>query len=467
MKTFVLDTNTIVHSPDCLYNFNGDNNIVVPMAALDGLDLLKNRDDLTGFGASEALRIIDEARIMGVVRDGSISVHDLYKHMAEIYKKENMPIASPPEHSNGRFRIVSDPVMDRLPNSIPLNTKVHDDRMIITALWLKKADENVILITRDPELRVRAEMSGVAAQDYTRDYVDLASVYTGYRMIRYEGPETMDQIIKGEHKDLKDPVPNEFAVIKVADNNYKVAQYKNNQWVWLPDKPRSIFDQKPKPIGPNMNIEQTLLFHLLNDPTIIYVCVTGAPGTGKSFITLAKGLEDSVENEKPLIIMRPLASASEEEIGFLPGTYEEKTQYWFSPVTDNLHQLIKIKNDKVGEEGKDFTVRELYADGYVSNETLIHLKGRTFINNTLLLDEGQDTTAFLMRLLATRVGVGTRLFITGDLTQASQKYRLSPYSNGLSFLISRMRGSQHFAHLNLSSVIRSDAAKEADERLKL
>ena len=130
-----------------------------------------------------------------------------------------------------------------------------------------------------------------------------------------------------------------------------------------------------------------------------------------------------------------------------------------------MQQLIRIKNEKEGNE--DLTMHELYEGGFISNETLIHLKGRTFANNTLLLDEGQDTTAFLMRLLATRVGTGTRLYITGDLTQTSQQYRLSPYSNGLSFLISRMRGSEHFAHLNLSAVIRSDAAKEADERLRL
>jgi len=463
-KTFVIDTNTMVYAPDCLFAFNGDNDIIVPMAALEGLDPLKSRNDISGFGARESLRILDEARLMGVINKNPVTVQALHKRISEIYKKENMPIASAPSSSTGLIRILPDLKPEKTP-IIALNPGVHDDRMILSTLALKeRAGGEVILITKDAQLRIRAEMAGAKAQDFTRDYVDVSSVYTGYRVLPFEGPETMESIAQGTHKDLVDPAPNEFAVVKISESQYKIAQFKNNIWNWLPDKPKSIFDQKPKPIGQNMNLEQTLLFFLLNDPDISYVCVTGAPGTGKSYITLAKGLEDSIEHEKPLIIMRPLTSASEEDLGFLPGTYEEKTEPWFSPITDNLSQLIKIKNEKEG--GADYSLRDLYADGFARNETLIHLKGRTFVNNTLLLDEGQDTTAFLMRLLATRVGIGTRLYITGDLTQASEKYRLSPYSNGLSFLISRMRGSPHFAHLSLTSVIRSEAAKIADERLK-
>lgn len=465
MKTFVLDTNTIVHAPDCIYDFNGDNDVIVPIAAIEGLDPLKNREDLTGFSAREALRILDEARILGIIRDGSLNIEKLHKHMSEIYKRENMPTSDPLQHNSGSLYILGDPPKSFATQFEKLNPRVHDDRMILSVLYQQEKNPNVVLITRDPELRIRAEMFGLAAQDLSRDKVDLTQVYPGYRVLPFESPEMMLAIEKGTHPSLAEPIPNEFCVVKIAEDQYKIAQYKNKRWRWLSDRPKSIFDQRPKPLGSHTNLEQALLFYLLNDPEITYVCVTGAPGTGKSFITLAKGLEESLENDKPLVILRPLASASEEEIGFLPGNYEEKTEHWFSPITDNLLQLIKIKNEK--ESSEDWTLRELYSNGRVTNETLIHLKGRTFTNSTLLLDEGQDTTAFLMRLLATRVGIGTRLFITGDLTQTAQKYRLSPYSNGLSFFISRMRGSPHFAHLNLSSVIRSDAAKEADDRLKL
>lgn len=461
-KHFVLDTSVLIYDPLALVNFGGDNDLFVPIAAVEELDNLKNREDLTGLAARDANRILDIARGLGAVRERGASIPELYRTVASFYESRGQFIVPKPDGQGGVLRILQD-VPQNFNIRFPLDKKVNDDRILLTGIWLSRKKTRVSLVTKDAVLRIRSEVYDLKAEDLIRDTVEpqLPESFQGYRLLTTARDCGEREIMTGQHPELQHIAENEFAVLQKEDGSVDIFQYKNRKWHKKQKPPHPIYGQKPMIRNGKIFLEQTLAFYLLQDPSITCVCLTGEAGTGKSHLVLAKGLENAVEKELSLKIFRPLNSASEEEVGFLPGTIEEKTAPWYGPV----HDILKSLTSSNGESNGD-TLGYLTNKGLITNDLLIYIRGATYRQSTVILDEAQNTSPYLMRLFTTRIGEGTRLFITGDLYQASDRYA-QPYANGLSFLISSMRGSPHFAHLMLKNVVRSPFAQDVADRLKL
>ncbi len=463
-KLFVLDTNILCYDPLALVGMGGDNDIYIPISVVEELDRIKSRDDIAGMSARDSIRILFVAMTMNAISGDGVDIVQLYERVAEDYGTRGLSIVSRPEGTGGKLRIARAPSRDELNQSfLDFHKDQVDAQVILTALNLSKNNPNVYLISKDAQMRILAELSGVKTEDLHRDSVNLnvAERHPGYKLIEQE-TDTIEQILSGKHPALSGMVENEFAVV-VRESHRVIFQLKEGTWKQISNGPRTIFGQSPRTHTGGISLEQTLAFHLLQDPDIQCVCFSGEAGTGKSYIAMAQGMSDAVHDKKTLSIFRPLSSASEKDIGYLPGTLNEKIAPWYEPVSEILNQLIRSQNGHMKGE----TLESLIKHNKISFKSLMHIRGSTLLNRTVVLDEAQDTTPYLMRLFTTRVGQNTRLLVTGDLYQASDLHRLKPNSNGLAFLIANMRGSRLFAHLMLKDVVRSDFARDAASRLKV
>lgn len=462
IKNYILDTNVLIHYPGCIHTFE-DNNVIIPIICLEELDSLKKREGILGYQAREALREINSMRKLGDIQHG---------------------VSLP---GGGTLRIEMNH-MDPgdIPDGVDLNK--NDNKIIIIALNIKKESKNIstILVTKDLCAAIKAESLNIEVQDYMNDKVDVDQIYKGYKEITLPSSQ-IDKIYNGGLKPNKktgqDAFPNEFFCIKSADHNSHetLAKYDGNKIVPLQYANDKAWGLTPKNRG------QKMAFELLMDDDIKLVTLSGGAGTGKSILSVAVALQKVIESNvyDKIILVKPVVTAGD-PIGFLPGTENEKLKPFMDSFGDSIESLmyerckkaaseksIRLKkNQKKGEyhEKPAFSAEgflEQYQEaGVIETKTFAFMRGRTLANAMVIIDEAQEMTPHLAKLMLTRAGQGAKFVMIGDPSDNQIDNTLvDSRSNGLVYVIEKMKAHEITGHISLEEVERSPLAKIAEESL--
>ena len=434
MKTFVLDTNVILHDPMSLFSFEGSR-VVIPLTVIEELDTFKRSNDERGRSARMVARKLDELR-----KGGKLSNWVPLEHGGKL-KVEIM-------------------VSDGLPKAFSAHTK--DNEILSCAQYLKKQGENVVFISKDINLRIKAEALGLETQDYEKAKVDLAELYKGWREVAVPG-EAIDRFYKDKRLDPPAPdlVPNEFIIVKASDGSSKSAltRYDAKSQALLP---LVKADSAPWGIKP-LNTEQRFALELLLNPDIQLVSLVGLAGSGKTMLALASALQQTLEQKmyRRILVGRPVIAVGH-DIGFLPGTKEEKLTNWMGAIYDNLSYLLE--KPKGALETADMDIQMLIEEGVLEIEAVTFLRGRTLPGLLIIIDDSQNLTPHEIKTIISRAGQGAKIVLTGDPHQVDNYY-LDAASNGLTNLVERFKGQGLFGHVTFTKSERSQLAALASDLL--
>lgn len=434
-KIFVLDTNVLLHDPKAIFSFE-DNDVVVPIVVIEELDKFKKDANEIGRNARQVSRILDEYRQKGKLSQG-VKLEGGGCLRVELNHQS-------PEH---------------LPSEL-IATKA-DNRILATALNLKHDGLPVILVTKDTNLRIKADAIGMKAEDYESDTITLDELYSGESEVTVE-PGAIDEFyVKGELKaaDPK-PHPNQFVLIKNSANPSQTAlarfsQHKN-AFVPIASTKHGIWGISAR------NKQQQFALDLLLNDDIRLVTLVGKAGTGKTLLALAAGLEKTIENRtfQRLVVSRPVFPLGK-DIGFLPGDIEEKLRPWMQPIRDNLDFLMGASAPVVGGRAKGKKdLQSLFDLGMIEVEPLTYIRGRSMPNQYLIVDEAQNLTPHELKTIITRAGEGTKVVLTGDPYQIDNPY-IDSSSNGLTYVVERFKEEPIAGHITLVKGERSDLAELA------
>jgi len=433
-KTYVLDTNVPLTHPDSLYAFE-NNDILLPFRVLEELDKHKKRQDGVGRNARETIRILDSLREKGSLYKGV----RLGKGLG-ILKAVQLD----PEKSADCPEIqLKDP-----------------DNEIICCVFQEQASNprrKHVMVSRDINMRVKCDSLGLLCEDYIRSKVvkDTSELYTGFSSVLVDD-EVIDQFYGGEEVFVEETYhPNQFLMLVSNANDKKTALARFIRGSAPLQKVRSgervkIFNA----LSPR-NKEQAFAIDLLLDNTISLVSLIGKAGTGKTLTAIAAGLELVLEKGEydKLIVSRPVTPMGK-DIGFLPGTLEEKMLPWLAPVQDNLETLLSGK-----ENFKIFQER-----GIIEIEALTYIRGRSINNAYIIIDEAQNLTMHEIKTIITRVGNNTKIVLTGDIEQIDNDYT-DETSNGLAYAVEKFKEYEISGHVTLVRGERSKIATLASKIL--
>ncbi len=457
-KLFVLDTNVLMHDPTSLFRFE-EHDLFVPMMTLEELDNNKK-------GMSEVAR---NARQASRMLDGIISGF-------EDRIAKGIPLKTPSnELASGRLFLQTEPINGVLPATLP--TAKADNQIIGVVMHLveKHPKREVILVSKDINMRIKARALGLDAQDYYNDKVleDTDLLYSGTREIGTDFWEAHGQDMESWKQDglthyrLKGPLCaelliNEFLWQEGNPPLQAIVREKNGKTAVL-ETLKDYIHQKNNVWGITArNREQNFALNLLMDENIDFVTLLGQAGTGKTLLTLAAGLTQTLETKRySEIIMTRVTVPVGEDIGFLPGTEEEKMTPWMGALEDNLDVLNK-PSEEGGEWGRAAT-QDLIRSR-IKVKSLNFMRGRTFINKYLIIDEAQNLTPKQMKTLITRAGPGTKVVCLGNIAQIDTPY-LTEGSSGLTYVVDRFKGWPHSGHVTLMRGERSRLADHAAEVL--
>jgi PhoH-like ATPase len=434
MKTFVLDTNVLLHDPDSICSFK-DNKVVIPMTVVEELDSFKKFNDERGRSARLISRKLDALRSKGKLSEGVKTKNGAIVKIEMNHHDVVLPAGFVEQKS--------------------------DNQILSVALGLKQKGERVIFITKDINLRIKSEILDVATQDYEKSKVKIDELYTGWREV-YVPAAKIDQFYKDEKLVLKqDFYPNEFIILKDEAHSSKSAltKYSNIKKALLP-----IFHQKSTPWGLKpLNVEQKFAIEVLLCNDISLVTLIGLPGAGKTLLALACGLQKVVEERyfRKLYISRPIIPMGR-DIGFLPGTKEEKLGAWMGAINDNFEFLMdRGRNDGLKTEEK---IDYLFESGQIEVDSLTYIRGRSLPHQYIIIDDAQNLTPHEVKTITSRAGNCTKIVLTGDPYQIDNPY-LDASSNGLTYLVERFKGQEIFGHVTFSKSERSALAALSSELL--
>ncbi|HST12330.1 MAG TPA: PhoH family protein [Terriglobales bacterium] len=457
-KLFVLDTNVLMHDPTSLFRFE-EHDIYLPMVTLEELDANKKGMSEVARNARQVSRFLDEI-VSKSVDDISVGI----------------PLeVSGAKEATGRLFLQTESINGELPAR--LATGKADNQIIGVVKHLQETldKRHVILVSKDINMRIKARALGFAAEDYFNDKVleDTDLLYTGVRELPADfwdqhGKEMESWQQEGRtyyrvHGPLCDSLMvNEFVFLEGEKPFYAQVREQSGKTAIL-QTIRDYAHQKNNTWGiVARNREQNFALNLLMNPDVDFVTLLGQAGTGKTLMTLAAGLmqtlEDKVYSE---IIMTRVTVPVGEDIGFLPGTEEEKMTPWMGALDDNLDVLNKT-DDEAGEWGRAAT-RDLIRSR-IKVKSLNFMRGRTFINKFLIIDEAQNLTPKQMKTLITRAGPGTKVVCLGNISQIDTPY-LTEGSSGLTYVVDRFKGWTHSGHVTLMRGERSRLADRAAEVL--
>ena len=458
-KLFVLDTNVLMHDPTCLYRFE-EHDIYLPIMTLEELDDHKKGMSEVARNARQASRTIDE-----IVSADETSI------------KEGISLSGPSRgQATGRLFLQTEAIDSLLPAGLPSHKGDNQILSVLLHLAKREPDRNVILVSKDINMRIKARALGLAAQDYFNDKVleDADLLYSGSLALPEDFWEAHGKGMESWKTDrhtfyrLKGPL---------------VGQLLQNQFVWQEgDVPfyawvKDLVDQtvvletltdyghqKNNVWGITArNREQNFALNLLMNPEIDFVTLLGQAGTGKTLLSLAAALAQVLDSKRySEIIMTRVTVPVGEDIGFLPGTEEEKMAPWMGALEDNLDVLNAGSTQEGGEWGRAAT-RDLIRNR-IKVKSLNFMRGRTFLNKFLILDEAQNLTPKQMKTLITRAGPGTKVICLGNISQIDTPY-LTEGSSGLTYVVDRFKGWPHAGHITLQRGERSRLADFAADIL--
>tara|TARA_B100001093_G_scaffold508216_1_gene570007 strand:- start:1547 stop:2881 length:1335 start_codon:yes stop_codon:yes gene_type:complete len=436
-KIFVLDTSVILHDHNALNCFE-ENDVAVPITVLEELDNFKRGNDTKNFEAREFIRILDRLSNAFTLQDW-------------------IPINGP---EKGNFKIVMENE-ELVSDAVKIFGNKNDHKILNAALTLQKtaAKSKVILVSKDINLRLKAKALNIKAEDFETGKIDRDStLYTGRQIIENVESDFINKLYKqGQQEDLnllKDKMTaNGFYILK--NGKTSILSYFNpfDNHLERVEK-QYVYGIKPR------NAEQTFALHALLNPDIKLVSLQGVAGTGKTLLALASALEQHNLYQQ-IVLARPIVPLSNKDIGYLPGNAEDKINPYMQPLFDNLKF---IKNQFGINEKKYRKIEEMEEDGKLKISALAFIRGRSLSNVIFIVDEAQNLTPHEVKTIITRAGENTKIIFTGDVFQIDTPY-LDEQSNGLSYLIDRLKGNELFAHITLEKGERSELANLANELL--
>jgi PhoH-like ATPase len=454
-KHFLLDTNVLLHNPNAIYMFD-DNEVVIPLSVIEELDHFKKNNDDTGRNARQVIRQIDRLRKSGRLFDG-VPVND----------------------RGGTLRI------DRCDQEIPftLDLGTVDNRILAVAHALVKAGEPTVFISKDINARVKADALGIYVEDFEAQKVDADWLFTGYAELTV--PDEIINELYNErqiHLDRLEPhlmiepeegepfrleiLANQFLVLRSHEDSSHsglARRLANTEHLIPVTKPR-------RPVFGVMgrNVEQTMAFDLLLDDEVKLVSLLGSAGTGKTLLALAAGMHKVFKEERydTLLAARPIMPLGR-DIGYLPGDKDTKLAMWMQPIFDNLAYLLSTRGthlDQADSHTTEQRINQLIDTDKLVLEPLTYIRGRSIPHQFFVVDEVQNLTPHEVKTIVSRVGEGTKIVLTGDINQIDNPY-LDSSSNGLSYLVERLKGQALVGHITLSRSERSQLASLAAEVL--
>jgi len=436
-KIFVLDTSVILYNHNSINSFD-DNDVAIPITVLEELDNFKKGNDNKNFEAREFIRILDTL-------SGSTSL------------QEWIPLDIP---NGGKFKVAMNEHSDIDARQIFDGNKP-DHRILNAALVLAKEHplQKVILVTKDINLRLKAKSLNIPAEDFeTGKIKDLESLYPGKTLIENLDKEIIDTIYAEGYCSPKDiginePIPNHYFILKNSKNS--ALTYYNA----VTDHIERIEKRPAHKIIPR-NAEQVFALHAILNDNVKLVTLQGVAGTGKTLLALAGALEQR-RNFKQIYLARPIVPLSNKDIGYLPGDIKSKLNPYMEPLWDNL----KFIQNQYSENDKEY---KRIVDS-LENEKLVitplaYIRGRSISNICFIVDEAQNLTPHEVKTIITRAGENTKIIFTGDIYQIDTPY-LDSQSNGLSYLIDKIKHHDIYAHIRLEKGERSELANLANELL--
>lgn len=438
-KTFVLDTNVILHDSSCLTQFKR-HGIVIPITVLEELDQFKKGNQSINYHAREFLRSLDAL--------GGAAIFDA-----------GVPIGE--GHGTVRIQLERELHPDLAFN---FSRTKPDDLILNCAYTLAREQKRsrVVLVSKDVNLRLKAKAVGLMSDDYLTDHVkDVSTLYTGKREVADLDVAVIDSLYAGgtvpqEHLALGSPlIANESLILR---NHQKsaLARFDPAEGVVRRVNKAPVFGISPR------NAEQTFALSVLCDPEIPLVSLTGTAGTGKTLLALAAALEQR-RLYRQIFLARPIVPLSNKDIGYLPGEVKAKLDPYMQPIYDNL-AVIMSHNGNADGRPATHQIQQMLDEEKLTVSALPYIRGRSLNRIYFIVDEAQNLTPHEVKTIITRAGEGTKIVFTGDVFQIDHPY-LDAQSNGLSYLIEKMQGQRLYAHVNLEKGERSKLAHLASELL--
>ncbi|HEY1172329.1 MAG TPA: PhoH family protein [Verrucomicrobiae bacterium] len=430
MKNYILDTNVLLHDPHSLLNFQ-ENNVFIPIEVIEEIDRFKRESSELGQHARMVSRMMDGFRETGSLSEG-VKLPNGGK-LTIIFKDKNGAGAAP------------------ISNTV-------DSKIVSRALDVQAVDKKVrtILVTKDINLRIKADASGLPAEDYETDQVNISDLYTGMTE-KTVSADVLAKFRADEELELDSSMrysPSEYCTLIDEANPKRTALTKvdptGKKLIPIVDVREGVWGIKPR------NREQHFAFDALLDDRIKLVTLMGKAGTGKTLMAMAAGLKRTIMDRefRRVIVARPTISMGK-EIGFLPGTLEEKLNPWMQPIHDALELLSDLN---MGNEHR--RSGDLMRSGSIVVEALSFIRGRSIANQYMIIDEAQNLTPLEVKTIITRAGEGTKIILTGDPYQIDNPY-VDSSSNGFNYIVSRFRPHAIAAHIELQKGERSELAELA------
>jgi PhoH-like ATPase len=434
-KNFVLDTNVLLHDPRSIFGF-ADNDVVIPIYVIEEIDNFKRDLSTLGRNARQVSRYLDEFRVQGKLADG-------------------VPIAA----ERGRIRVLL--AERKLPHGAGDGHST-DDKILAVALDLldKERGKPTVFVTKDTNLRIRADALGLHAEDY--DVEGLAAIdelWSGVSEVEVS-PEQVNEFYASGALSWgggQPPPPNAFVVLRDRTNpqhsavgKYSAAKQAFVQLIKTPKE--GVWGIRPR------NKEQSFALDLLLNDEVRLVTIVGKAGTGKTLLAIAAGLQKTMEDGvyQKLLVSRPIFPLGR-DIGYLPGSVEEKLNPWMQPIFDNVEYLMNLSRSEK-KAGRGY--HELLDLGILEIEPLTYIRGRSIPNQFIVVDEAQNLTPHEVKTIITRVGDGTKIVLTGDPYQIDNPY-VDQTNNGLIHVVNRFKQERLAGHVTLSKGERSPLAELA------
>lgn len=435
-KTYVLDTSVYLTDSNCINSFE-NNDIVIPLKVLEEIDKHKKRQDSVGSQARATIRYLDALRDKGSLSKGV----RIEKGMGIVRVASYNPLSLPDD----------------------LDLEDSDNQIIATALSeqeIAPKSRKVVVVSRDINMRVKCDALGLLTEDYQAEQVveNSEGLYTGRAEVLVD-EQVIDKFYAGDDVWLDDGTigifPNQFIMLISNSNEKKTALARfmnyNTPLQKIVKSSASIWGTNPR------NKEQQFAFDLLLDPEVPVVSLVGKAGSGKTLLALAAGLEQTFGKDalyRKIVVTKPVEPVGK-DIGFLPGSMEEKMMPWLAPIQDNLQFLM----------GDDKTTLEMYMEkGQIEVEAMTFIRGRSISNAFIVIDEVQNMTQHEIKTVLTRVGEGTKIILTGDVEQIDNVY-IDATNNGLSYVVERLKEEQITGHVTLLKGERSKVATIAATKL--
>src|SRR5690554_4475193 len=437
-KIFILDTNVLLHDHKCLYNFQ-ENDVIIPIVVLEELDKFKKGNEQINFQAREFVRQMDQIAGEQLFTEGV----PLGKDKGRLFIATGKPFPSVMEDS--------------------FSEKTPDYRILAVALHIKEQfnDRNVILITKDINLRMKAKSLGLKSEDYESDKVknidvlhktvDTLEDFDATIIEKFYQTGSVDRV---SFPLSENELPaNQYLILRNGSQSVLVWYDAANQIIKRVEK-HQAFGIEPR------NAEQTFSLNALLNPDIKLVSLTGKAGTGKTLLALAAALQQH-KLYKQILLARPIVPLSNRDLGFLPGNVNEKIAPYMMPLYDNLSV---IKNRFASQSREQVIIEDMQKRDELTITPLAYIRGRSLSDVYFIIDEAQNLTPHEVKTIITRAGEGTKMIFTGDIHQIDSPY-LDMQSNGLAYLTDKMKGQNIFAHVNLVKGERSYLAELASDLL--